>query len=257
MAKRLAAGHPAVEARVLGEVAELASVLAGGRHRHAVDRRAAGRGAGQAGQDLEGGRLAGAVRAEKAEHRPGRHVEGQVRESLDTLVMLGQVAHRDGAGHRLLLCCDWLGVCLSSLRASARRAIRAAPASAAGSARTSRGGCREDGARGAAWRTERRSGDRDLRHDQRALSRGAGDRDAAAEHGNPVLQAADPGAARRIGAADAVVANLDVERRSTARRADARLGCRARTWRRWRAPRRRRNTPSPRRPTRASDPASR
>ena len=85
VAQRLAAGHPAVEPRVLGEVAELAAVLAGSRDRDAVDRRAAGRRAGEAGEDLEGGRLAGAVRAEKAEDGAGRHVEGEVGQGLDPL----------------------------------------------------------------------------------------------------------------------------------------------------------------------------
>ena len=50
VAERLAAGHPAVEPRVLGEVAELAAMLAGSRDGNAVDRRAAGRCAARARQ---------------------------------------------------------------------------------------------------------------------------------------------------------------------------------------------------------------
>ena len=76
-------------------------MLAGRRHGDAVDRRAAGRRAGEPGEDLERGRLAGAVRAEEAEHGAGRDVERQVGQGLDVLVVLGEAVHRDRVGHRI------------------------------------------------------------------------------------------------------------------------------------------------------------
>jgi hypothetical protein len=92
----LATGHPVIESRILGEVADLASVGGPGTHRDARDRgRASGRG-GQAGQELDGRRLAGAVGAEKAVDRPGRHVEGQVGQGRHPRVVLGQAGRRDG-----------------------------------------------------------------------------------------------------------------------------------------------------------------
>ena len=113
VAERLAPGHPAVEPRILGEVAELAAMLAGRGDRDAVDGGASGRRPGEPGEDLEGGRLAGAVRAEEAEDGAGRDVERQVGQCLDALVVLGQPIHRDGVGHGVSL--------LSSRRAAATR----------------------------------------------------------------------------------------------------------------------------------------
>ena len=154
VAERLAAGHPAVEPRILGEVAELAAMLAGRRDRHAVDGCAAGGRPGEAGEDLERGRLAGAVRAEEAEDGAGGHVEGQVGQGLDALVVLGQAGHRDGVGHRFAPSCaacdvaGWRHPCARHRRASPARSV-----TSTGSKRRPGGGAggRSAGA-GGAWR---------------------------------------------------------------------------------------------------------
>ena len=99
--ERLAPGHPVVEARVLGEVADLLPVGGARRERDARDGRRAGGRPDQAAEDLEGGRLAGAIRAEEAVDRTGRHVEGQVRQGLDARIVLGEAggADRRMGGH--------------------------------------------------------------------------------------------------------------------------------------------------------------
>ena len=101
VAERLATGHPAVEAGVLGEVPKVAAMVAGRGHRDAVDGGASGRRAGEPGKDLQGSRLAGAVRAEEAEDGAGRDVQRQVGQRLDVLVVLGEAIHRDGVGHEI------------------------------------------------------------------------------------------------------------------------------------------------------------
>jgi hypothetical protein len=105
--KGLAAGHPAVEAGILGEVAQLAAMVAGSRHLYAVDGGGAGRGAGETGEDLERRRLAGAVRAEEAKDRAFGHVEGEVGQGLDAFVVLRQADHRDGVGHLMTPAGRW------------------------------------------------------------------------------------------------------------------------------------------------------
>ena len=70
VSKRLAPGHPAIEARLLAEVADRALVGLARCERHAGDRRAAAGRPAQAGEDLDRRGLAGAVRAEKAVDRP-------------------------------------------------------------------------------------------------------------------------------------------------------------------------------------------
>ena len=123
-------------------------------------------------------------------------------------------------------------------------AIRVVPASAAGSALSDEEGAIGSGPTPAADRPVR---DRDLRDDERSLPGRALDRDAPAQRGDPVLEAVDPRAARRVGAADAVVADLDVQGRPAAVGPDAGLRRPWRTWPRWRVPRRPRNMPLPRR----------
>ena len=74
-AHRVAAGHPVVEARLLGEVADLAPVGRPGRDRDAGHGRRAARRPGQAGEQLDRRRLARAVRPEEAVDGAGRDVQ--------------------------------------------------------------------------------------------------------------------------------------------------------------------------------------
>src|SRR3954463_12138558 len=101
-AKRLAPGHPVVEARLLREVADLLSVPGAVAERNPCDGCRSGGRPDQAAEDLEGGRLAGSVRAQEAIDRPGRDVEGQICEGLDTRIMLRESggADRRWVGHR-------------------------------------------------------------------------------------------------------------------------------------------------------------
>ena len=61
----------------------------------AGDVRLAGVGLQQRGQDAHGGRLAGAVGAEQAEHRAGRHAEVDAVERDHVAEGLAQAAHAD------------------------------------------------------------------------------------------------------------------------------------------------------------------
>ena len=138
VAKRLAAGHPAVEPRILGEVAELAAMVAGRRDRHAVDRRAAGRRAGEPGEDLEGGGLAGAVRAEEAEDRarPARPGSGRSGPGRPRSAWSGRPSRWRWSSDDSSSATGWRS--LSSLP-SLGQAIGAAPAIGGRVARMSRG----------------------------------------------------------------------------------------------------------------------
>ena len=95
-AERLATGHPVVEARLLGEVADLAAVAGAGPDRDAGDRRGPAGRPGQAGEDLDGGRLAGAVGAEEAVDGAGRDVEAEVGQGRHARIVLGESGRRDG-----------------------------------------------------------------------------------------------------------------------------------------------------------------
>ena len=94
--QRLPTGHPVVEPRLLGEVADLAAVAGAGLDRDAGDRRGAAGGLGQSGEELDGGRLPGAVGPEEAVDRAGRDVEGEVGQGRHARVVLGESGRRDG-----------------------------------------------------------------------------------------------------------------------------------------------------------------
>ena len=68
-AQGLATGHPVVEPRLLGEVADLATVAGAGLARGCPRRTRCRSSAREAGEQLDGGRLAGAVGAEEAVDR--------------------------------------------------------------------------------------------------------------------------------------------------------------------------------------------
>ena len=123
-AQRVATGHPVVEARILGEVADLAAVARAGADRDARDGgRAAGRG-GQAGEELDGRRLAGAVGAEEAVDGAGRHVQAEVGQRRHAGVVLGQAGRGDGRGLGHVVVSDVVAdrMSASMSRASAREA---------------------------------------------------------------------------------------------------------------------------------------
>src|SRR5207342_3968189 len=95
VAERLASGHPVVEARLLPEEADRSLVGLTGLERDTGDgRRATGR-LGEPRQDLEGRGLPGAVGSEEAVDRAGRHLEVEVRQGLDSRVVLGQTGSAD------------------------------------------------------------------------------------------------------------------------------------------------------------------
>ena len=96
----LPAGHPAVEARFLPEVADLRLVRLTRGQRDARHRRAARGRAAEAGEDLDGGGLAGAVRPEEPVDRALRHVDREVIEGHDAREVFREVRRRDCAGHR-------------------------------------------------------------------------------------------------------------------------------------------------------------
>src|SRR5439155_16647162 len=87
--------QPVVEAEELGQVADLAARFAVAE-RPAEDAAAAAAGRGQAGEELDGGRLAGAVGAEEAEDLTAGDGEGQTVERHLGAVLLAQAIRGDG-----------------------------------------------------------------------------------------------------------------------------------------------------------------
>ena len=95
--EQLAAGHPAVEARLLAEVADVARQLeaAVGDGDAGHHGRAAG-GVPEAGQQAQRRRLAGAVGTQEAEDGARRDGQVEAIEGHDRPVVLGQAARLDG-----------------------------------------------------------------------------------------------------------------------------------------------------------------
>jgi hypothetical protein len=95
--QQLAASHPAVEARILVQVPDVAGELAARpADPHAGHRaRAFGRD-GEAGEEAQGRCLPRAVGAEEAEDAAARDGQGQVVEGDDAAVALGQAGGGDG-----------------------------------------------------------------------------------------------------------------------------------------------------------------
>ena len=139
-AEGLATGHPLVELGFLGEVADFAAIAGAGDDGDPCDRCAAAGRSGEPCQDLDGGRLAGAVGAEEAVDGSGRDLEAEVGEGLDAGIVLGQSGHRDGRvdGHRWCSCVRRnLGV-RGDIRFVRKRVRVVGPRSRTGRARWSR-----------------------------------------------------------------------------------------------------------------------
>ena len=89
-------GHVGIERRILGQVADAALHLERLLEDvEAGDLGGAGSGGQEAGQDAHGGRLAGAVAAQKAQDFALGNVEGDVVERDEVSVTLGQIADFD------------------------------------------------------------------------------------------------------------------------------------------------------------------